>query len=222
MKKRIKDNNKYSQSFVTILGIKISSTSEDELLSSIQEKLSKKTQFVIVTPNPEIILEAVNDPELVKSLNSADFSIPDGVGLKLAAPKLQIIKGRKFMLKLFSLANELNLKVYLLGSTNEVTKKSLKKISIDFPGINAKGNSGPALDKSANPVSEIDSNLQFEIVKEINAFKPDLLFVAFGAPKQEKWIAKHLKELKVIGVMAIGGSLDYFSGSVLPVPKLIE
>ena len=58
--------------------------------------------------------------------------------------------------------------------------------------------------------------------KEINNFKPDLLFVAFGAPKQELWISKWQKKLNVRGMMAVGGSLDYYSGVVKEVPSSIK
>lgn len=203
-----------------IMNIKVDSTPRDILLTQISEKLTKKVKFSIVTPNPEIILEAQSDSELASSLNSADFSIPDGNGLKIAIKNLQIIKGREFMLDLFNLGNNNKLKVYLLGSTNEVIKKSLVKINKEYKDINAKGNSGPWLDNSANPISEKDINLNNEVIKEINSFNPHLLFVAFGAPKQEKWISKNIDNLKVIGIMAVGGSLDYYSGVVKSVPKL--
>src|SRR5258708_1586244 len=208
--------------FVTILGVKVNSTPRSELLKEVQAKLSKKMQFYIVTPNPEIILEAQSDPELAHSLNSADFSIPDGVGLKImskARDSFTIIKGREFMLDLFKLANDQKLKVYLLGSTPEINKKALNILISDYPKIIARGNSGPILDDKAKPVSKVYTSLQFEIVKEINSFKPDLLFVAYGAPKQEKWISQWLPKLKVTGAMTVGGSLDYFSNSVLPVPN---
>jgi N-acetylglucosaminyldiphosphoundecaprenol N-acetyl-beta-D-mannosaminyltransferase len=203
-----------------ILGIKVNSTPKVELLKLVNQRLEKKIPFDIVTPNPEIILQAQSDPELAHSLNSADFSIPDGFGLKIGNPVLQIIKGRQFMLDLFEIANNKKLKIYLLGSTDKVIKKSLVKLKVEYPNLIAKGNSGPWLNNNAVPVSEVDSTLQFEIVKEINSFKPDLLFVAFGAPKQEIWINKYLKDLKVTGAMTVGGALDYYSGFVKPVPTL--
>ncbi|SRR5260221_13342212 len=221
MKNTSLKTQKNNRDFVTILGIRINSTSKGELLKLIENKLAKKIQFVIVTPNPEIILQAQSDPKLTHSLNSADFSIPDGVGLKFADKNLQVIKGRELMVDLFNLANDKKLKVYLLGGRDFVNKKSQELLTSQYPNILVSGNSGPKLEKNADPVSEVHINLQFEIVKEINTFKPDLLFVAFGAPKQEIWINKHLKDLKVTGAMAIGGALDYYSGFVRPVPNLL-
>src|SRR5258708_1608199 len=220
MKNTSLKTQKNNRDFVTILGIRINSTPKGELLKLIENKLAKKIQFVIVTPNPEIILQAQSDPKLTHSLNSADFSIPDGFGLRFAQPSLKITKGREFFLDLLRIANKNKLKIYLLGGRDFVNKKSQELLTSQYPNILVSGNSGPMLDNNADPVSEVDTNLQFEIVKEINVFKPDLLFVAFGAPKQEIWINKHLKDLKVTGALAIGGSLDYYSGFVPPVPNL--
>src|SRR5260221_6840029 len=206
--------------YVTILGIKINSTPKAELLKSIENKLTKKIQFYIVTPNPEIILKAQNDPKLTHSLNSADFSLPDGFGLKLAAKNLEIIKGRELMVDLFKLANDKKLKVYLLGGHDFVNKKALTVLSKEVPHIKSKGSSGPILNNNAVPVSEVNTSLQFEIVKDINSFRPDMLLVAFGAPKQEIWLNTHLKDLNVVGAMTVGGGLDYYSGLVKPTPVL--
>jgi N-acetylglucosaminyldiphosphoundecaprenol N-acetyl-beta-D-mannosaminyltransferase len=205
MKNTTKNNIKKSQPYATILGIKVNSTPKRELLVQIQGKLAKKEKFYIVTPNPEIILQAQNNLKLASALNNADFSIPDGFGLKLANTNLEIIKGRELMLDLFKIANKKKLKVYLLGSTKEVNEKSLNLLGVEYPNIIAKGSA---------PYTEVDT-------KEINSFKPDLLFIAFGAPKQETWINNNLKNLNLIGAMAIGGSLDYYSGFVKPVPNLL-
>lgn len=192
------------------------------MLDEIQEKLTKKSQFYIVTPNPEIIIEARHNPELTHSLNSAHFSIPDGVGLKFANRSLKIIKGREFASDLLDIANKEKLKVYLLGSNDFANKKAQKILQSKYPNIKFSGSAGPRLDKNALPVSEVDTNIQFEILKEINSFKPDLLFIAFGAPKQEIWIENWLPKLKVTGAMTVGGSLDYYAGFTRPVPNLVE
>lgn len=213
-----------SPDFGRILGIKVNSTPKVELLKLINERLEKKIHFDIVTPNPEIILQAQSDSKLTHSLNSADFSIPDGFGLTLASlflfkKQLKVIKGREFMIDLFALANLKKLKIYLLAD-DESIEKSINKIKKEFPNIKVQGSSGPMLDKSANPVSKVDVTLQSDIVKEINSFQPDLLFVAFGAPKQEIWMNKWHPKLKVTGIMVVGGALDYYSGFIKPVPNL--
>jgi len=209
-KKPNRKDSKIFQKYATILGIKINSRPKVELLNAISLMLKKKIQFYIVTPNPEIILQAQSDPDLTYSLNSANISLADGVGLKIADKNLQIIKGREFMVDLLKWADtQHGIKVYFLGSTPDVNKKAVEKVRKMFPNINVRGNSGPTLDQKAEPVSEVDIKLQSEILDEINNFKPDFLFVAFGAPKQEKWVYKWLPKLKVIGAMAVGLNLEW-------------
>lgn len=205
-----------------ILNIKLDSTSENQVLKLIREKVLQKQKFIVFTPNPEIILSAQSDPDLASILNSADLSIPDGVGLKLAEPSLTIIKGRELMVKLFELGQESNLKIFLLGASSQVNKKSLKLMKTKYPHAKVKGSPGPYLDKNANPISTKDIFLEKEIIIKINEFKPDFLFVAFGTPKEQKWIAKHVQELNASCIMEVGGSLDYFSGATKLPPAVFS
>lgn len=206
-----------SLDYVKILGIKIDSTPKMELLKLISEKLRNNSKFYVVTPNPEIVLQAQKNKALSDSLNSADFSIPDGFGLVLAAKflrgtSIEVIKGRIFMLNIMEIANEFKLKVYLLGASKFSNGKAVSTLGRMFPNAKMRGESGFYLDNNANPEAEIDSLKQSEVVKEINSYKPDILFVAFGAPKQEIWIRNWLPKLDIGGAMAVGGSFDYLSG----------
>jgi N-acetylglucosaminyldiphosphoundecaprenol N-acetyl-beta-D-mannosaminyltransferase len=187
------------------------------VIDFVTAKLKAKQKFFIVTPNPEILVEAQKNPSFASALNSADLSLPDGVGLVLAAKvfglkNIQRIAGRQMMLKLLEFANQKKLRVFFLGSTSLIIKSALHKAKINYPNIKIMTHSGPQFDKTALPVSEIDRKIEIDAVNQINSFKPDLLFVAFGAPKQELWLAKHLAHLKIGGAMVVGGSLDYFAG----------
>lgn len=165
-----------------ILGVKISSTSKQELLALLDDKLTTGRKFYVLTPNPEIIVMAQKDLVLKRIINSADISIPDGVGLKLADPSLEIIKGRELMQDLI---NTKKYKIFSLGSE------------------------GPRINNDGNPVSEVDRSKEIDIVKKINKQKPDILFVGMGSPKEQKWIAKNLGKLNVKMAMQVGGAIDF-------------
>lgn len=204
-----------------ILNINLDSTSEERALELIQNKVIERHKFVVLTPNPEIILAAQSDPELASILNSADLSIPDGVGLKLAAPNLTIIKGRQLMVRLFELAQKSKLKVFLFGATPQVNQKSVELIRTKYPQVKVQGDSGSHLNREGSPVSSEDARIEKETINNINKFKPNFLFVALGTPKEQKWIAKHKNELKVNCIMEVGGALDYFSGSAKLPPVIL-
>jgi N-acetylglucosaminyldiphosphoundecaprenol N-acetyl-beta-D-mannosaminyltransferase len=191
---------------------------------------------MIVTPNPEIVLRAQNDPKLALILNSADISLPDGVGLIFAAnllnrQSLTLIKGRQMFLDLVKLAVKEKWKIFLLGGGKGVAEKAKDNIYKCYEQSLAKsefGNGyiqtspGPKLDREGNPVTEVDKKSEKDLVDKINKFAPQILFVGFGCPKQEKWLAKNLSKLKIGGAMVVGGTFDLISGKRPLPPKWLE
>ncbi|MBI2103833.1 WecB/TagA/CpsF family glycosyltransferase [Candidatus Woesebacteria bacterium] len=205
---------------IRILGVRVNKTSKEEVLVCVKNFLNENRKFLIVTPNPEILVEAARNKKFAAVLNSAEIAIADGVGLKLADLSLEIIKGRQLMMELFKLADDLALKIYLLGSTEKVNQEAVMKATREYPNAKVAGAAGALLNSQGEPVGGQESTTGKAIVTEINQFKPDLLFVAFGAPKQELWVSRVLPKLKVGGVMVVGGSFDYFVGGS-SVPKLV-
>lgn len=217
-----KNMQKSGQNFGQILGIRVISTSTSSVLMRVEEFISHNSKFSILTPNPELILMAQSNKKLKGALNSADLSIPDGVGLKLADPSLNIIKGRELFVDLIKLANRKGWKVFLLGGLDGEAELAAKKLKVSSKRLKVETFSGPRLNEKAEPVTEIDKKLDQDAIRKINEFAPDLLFVAFGNPTQEIWVHKNVKKLNAKGVMAVGGAFRYIAGmSKLP-PKWME
>lgn len=256
----MKNDINLAQKYVTILGVRLNSTSYAKVLASVREKVALGKKFYVVTPNPEGILRAQDDLEFKKILNRANFSLPDGVGLAQAKrflemkrqknpflkinlyllqglmvglstfinPKwlfkdFQIIKGRKLFLELIKLANKKVWRVFLLGGekgeaekTAEILKRNYQRLTIEA------FNNGPQLDTSGKPVTQRDIDIEIDIVKRINQFKPTLLFLCFTPPKQEKWLMRNYQKLDFKGAFLLGGTFRYIVGySKLP-PKIFE
>ncbi len=229
MKKNIKNNDKKDQKFGQIMGINVSVTSTKEVLAGVKQKVShssklggRNIQFSIVTPNPELVLMAQDNTELKNALNSADFSIPDGVGLKVAIPTLNIVKGRELFIDLIKLADKESWKVFFLGGKDNEAELAAKKLQQIYSNTQILTDKGFNLNQKGEPVSKVDIRLQQDIVDKINKFRPHLLFVAFGNPKQEIWIHNNLSKLNIDGAMTVGGTFRYMAGlSKLP-PKWME
>lgn len=227
MKKNEKNSSQIAQNYVNILGIKVLSTTKTHLLTSIRENISHNNKFSILTPNPELVLASDKDEQLRTVLNKADFSVPDGVGLKYASiflfgKSINIIPGRKLFIELIALANKKGWKVFFLGGMDNEAEEAAEKLGLNYKSVRIRTFAGPNLDKNGTPITDTDRKLQKEAIGLINRFSPHMLFVAFGNPKQELWIEKNLKGLNVNSVMAVGGTLRFIAGKSRLPPKWME
>jgi len=214
-----------------ILGVGITGTNKRELLTLASKVIKTRGKMTIATPNPEIVVAAGRDGSLMMALNASDVAIPDGVGLlwalkvqsakcKVKNFKLQIknyerIPGRELMVEFFKMSGDTRLKVYLLGGSEDVSEKALTRARREFPGAIFAGESGGGVTKKGIALKK-------DIVDKINKFTPDFLFVAFGAPKQEKWVRKNRDKLNARVIMTVGGALDYFAGTRPLPPRLVS
>lgn len=217
MKKNTQKTIKTSRKYVTILDINIDSSQLDSVLMGVEQKVSHNIKFSIMTPNPELVLMAQDNLKLKNALNSATYSIPDGVGLNYASEflfnkPLNIIKGRVLFMELIKLASQKGWKVFLLGGLDNEAELSVKHLISLYPNILISFAGGPL----------VTTKLSSDIVKKINSFKPDLLFVAFGNPKQEIFIYKNAKKLNAKCIMAVGGTFRYVAGLTPFPPKWMK
>jgi len=162
-----------------IIGVKVSITNESEVINFVENCLKNKQKFFITTPNPEIIVQAQNDQDLMEAINSSDLALPDGIGLKLSGINSRVT-GRGVFESLLNLGSSNKLKVYLLGASKEVNQAAVKKAQKICSGAKIKGSPGPQLDIKAHYVTDSDKEIEKDIIKHINNFKPQILFVAFG------------------------------------------
>ncbi|MDO8487855.1 MAG: WecB/TagA/CpsF family glycosyltransferase [bacterium] len=198
---------------VNILGVDVSVTSIDQVLGKIDQicTSSFKKPFLIVTVNPEFIMVAQEDNEFQTVLNSADLAIADGNGLKLAKPDLPIVPGRKLVQRIL----DHNYRIFFLGGRDKVAEKMAQRFGGAF-------SPGHADIKQTSPIGSKQNKEDEEIVTKINAFRPDILLVAYGAPWQEKWIWAHRSQLKVKVAMGVGGTFDYLVGLAKLPPEWIN
>jgi len=199
---------------ITILGVPFDSIKNTEALALVLEKLTGHGKhFFIATPNPEMLLEARKNEPFKKILNHTDLNIPDGFGIMLAArmngkPLKERITGTDLMQAICHHAPE-GTKIFLLGAAPGVAEKTKEKLEKYHSHIKVVGT------HSGSPAHEEDSHTQ-HLINESGA---ELLFVAFGAPKQEMWLARNLSHLTHVKVaMGVGGAFDFIAGVVKRAP----
>lgn len=200
---------------VNVLGVNIDKVTFDEALN-IAENLAK-TQGVsaIFTPNPEIIMCAKDDREMREILNSADLCTADGIGVVYGAkilgdPVPQRVAGFDLTCALIERLSATGDGIFLFGAKPGVAEEAQKRLKEKYPGIVVSGTHNGYF-------KEEDER---EIVEEINKSGAKVLLVCLGAPKQEKWIAKHRENLKVNLCMGVGGTLDVLAGTAKRAPEI--
>lgn len=225
---------------IKILGVSISRIDKRQVLEEVKKWLVEKgSKHYVVTPNPEILVAAQKDGELKKILNQADLALPDGIGLLWASrilgrPLRERVAGADFMEKLCELSAKKGFKIGLIGGKLGVAIKASECLRKRYPGLKV------ILAESGNPdVSTVSfvrekilrykqslllRNKDTEILSAKNKNSPniDLLFVAFGVPKQEIWISRNLDKLPVRIAMGVGGAFDFLAGAVPRAPKWVQ
>lgn len=205
---------------VNILGIEFEDIERSEAYTKILSRIERKEYTTIFTPNPEIALKAKKNEELMKIINSADVKLPDGIGIILAskilnAPLKERITGIDTAEFILNVANEKDLRVFLLGGNNGVAQKAVQNLSKKYKNINFCGYHHGYFSK--------DGEENDAVLKIINEASPDILFVCFGCPAQEKWISKNSNKIPSLLLSAgLGGSIDVWSGNIMRAPKIIR
>ena len=197
---------------IDVMGLRFDNVTMAEALEKAKEMLQREGADYVVTPNSEIVYEAMADKELEALLNGASLVLPDGAGVVLGAkilgtPLKEKVAGVEFADGVLGLLAETGGSVYLLGSKPGVAELAAEKMLQKHPGLTIAGMAdGYFKDEAA-------------VVEKVNAAKADVLFVCLGAPKQERFMVNHQQELNVKLMAGLGGSLDSFAGTVKRAPR---
>jgi N-acetylglucosaminyldiphosphoundecaprenol N-acetyl-beta-D-mannosaminyltransferase len=191
--------------YVDTLGFRVFSDTLD--LIAINNTPAK----VINTISPNSYGLATKDTEFDTALKKTDYLVLDGVYFALGSILLQgknIKKnqGPDVFDHFINLSEKNSCKVFFLGSTPETLQKIANRIHGQYPHITMSYYSPPF-----KPEFSTDDNNK--MVKLINDFEPDILFVGMTCPKQEKWSVKHRHILKAGLIISIGNVFDWFAGT---------
>lgn len=232
---------------VTILSIPIDRVSLRQATKIAIELANGNKKCQIATPNPEFLLEAQKNPIFLKILQKSKLNIPDGIGLlwaskyqKIAKNRRKIVKIAKWLQSLLSvlfrpksirevlaervtgidlmqeickISTENDFKIFLLGSKEGIATYAKEVLEKKHKNIKIVGT------YSGSPSREYDE----KITKMINQAKPNILFVAYGAPAQEIWIDRNIKRLNTVRIaIGVGGAFDFIVGNRKRAPKLMQ
>lgn len=204
------------QERTTILGVPFDTYTLEEA-SDYALGLLDGGQHMVCTPNPEIVMEAQKDRELMGILRAADLVLPDGVGVVWASKysKRRIrerVAGYDFVQSLFRKMEHTEHTVYFFGGAPGVTAAAARRMQREYPQLKIVGTHN----------GYFDAREEQRIIKEIRALRPSLLLVGLGAPKQEKWMYENRRLADIRLCVGVGGSFDVMAGNVKRAPKLFQ
>lgn len=200
-----------------ILGVQVHLLTSQEALARVESFVRQRDARQVVTINPEFVMRARRDEPFRRVLNSADLALADGIGLVWAARLLghwlpERVAGSDLVLRIAQRAAEAGWRLYFLGAPPGVAEQAAQTLRDRHPGLQVAGT------WAASPAPEVEG----DIVARIRAAHPDLLFVAYGAPAQDMWIARNLSTLGVPVAMGVGGTLDFIAGRSRRAPRWVQ
>jgi len=199
---------------VTIMGVPFLHIGQQGFVDLLVNRIEQQEKTFVVTANPEVVMQANENPTVMTYLKQATYICADGIGVVKAAQILgdslpERVTGYDTMVRLLEVGQQKHFKIYLLGAQKETIEKTVANIHKNYPNVDVVGYHDGYFDWNNN-----------DFAKEIATLQPDLVFVALGVPRQEKWITENLEKFTKGVFIGVGGSFDVIAGTVKRAPVI--
>lgn len=205
------------RNLVRILGLPVDRVTMAEALQVISQFLAEGSPHIVVTADAAGLAQTQSDPTLGEIYEGADLVTPDSVGVlwaakRMGAPISERVSGVDLVDRLCGMSADKGYRVYLLGSEPGVAELAAERLRLLHPGCNIVG--------ARHGYFPAESDLV--VAQEVAAAKPDILFVAMGIPRQEKFIRSTQEIIRAKVAIGVGGSFDVFSGKAKRAPQIVQ
>lgn len=199
---------------IRILGIPIHNVTMGEAIEEMVDFMGRESAQQVCFVNADCANIAYKNSDYLGVLQRADLSLADGIGLKLGGKLLgrdikQNVNGTDLFPRLCEALADTDYGLYLLGARPGVTDRVCNWIAKHYPAVRVCGAHHGYYTPEEEP----------GIIEDISRSGASMLLVAFGAPKQDEWIARHLPDLGVKAAMGVGGLFDFYSGRISRAPQ---
>jgi len=203
---------------VNILGIPFTSINVEDTLDLLESYLNQPKNHIIVTPNPEGVMQARRNQAFRDALLSADLRLADGIGIIMASryvknPLPTRVRGYDTFIALLKRLTSKNQKhtAYFLGGAPGVANAAKLKIESRFAALTVIGHHHGFFTPEEEPT----------ILEELSRLKPDIMLVCQGMPRSAIWAAAN-SNIPARLTMCLGGALDIMAGNVKLAPPLMR
>lgn len=200
-----------------VVSLNINLITYKNAIDTIMEMARNREQGYVCFANVHMVIEGHNDKAFQQQVNKASLVLADGMPLVktldfLYGEKQDRVAGMDIMPDLIRSSELYRLKIFFFGTTQDILDKIKLRVRKDYPRAEIAGMLSPPFDKSLDDPSYIE---------RINESGANLVFVALGCPKQEKWMAKHSDGIKAV-LLGVGGAFPVFAGQVSRAPRFMQ
>jgi N-acetylglucosaminyldiphosphoundecaprenol N-acetyl-beta-D-mannosaminyltransferase len=200
-----------------VLGVPVAATQIPQTIGQIESWIAQRDgcHFVAVT-GMHGIMEAKHNAYFRRILHSADLVVPDGMplvwlGRSAGFPLRQRVYGPELMMNFFEQTGAKGYRHFLYGGAEGIAQKLSENLRSNVPGLVIAGTHCPPF----RPLTEAEDDA---IVSHINKSRADVLWVALGTPRQERWMYEHRSRLNVPVIIGVGAAFDFCAGAKKQAP----
>jgi len=198
----------HSSSKLNVLDVGFLSVSMQSALDRIDSVISEGGKSCVFFINADCLNISCSDTHYQEILNAQEMVLPDGVGMSIACRMIgkrlvANLNGTDLLPPLCEVAQQKSYTLFLLGASPGVAARMKTNIESSYPGLKVVGEQHGYFDHETESPKVID---------QINALKPNIVLVAFGAPRQEKGIHRYHEQIDANVLMGVGGLFDFYSG----------
>ena len=203
-----------------VLGVNVNVIDLENTIRTMEKWIKNREQNYVCVTTVHLLMEAQKDADLMKTLNLAGLTTPDGmplvwIGKLRGCSNLDRVYGPDVMLNFSALAAEKKYTSFFYGGAPGVTEMLSSKLKERFPGLGIVGTYSP-------PFRPLTPEEDEEVVNIINKVNPDVIWVGLGAPKQDKWMAEHVGRVNAPVMIGVGAAFDFLSGRKKQAPVWIQ
>jgi N-acetylglucosaminyldiphosphoundecaprenol N-acetyl-beta-D-mannosaminyltransferase len=191
-----------------------------QTIAQIDQLISRGQPQFVITANLHYAMLSASDSQLQRNNERAAMILADGMPMYWAScwrsrPLPERVAGSDLVPALCELSTAKGYGAFLLGAAPGIAEEAKRKLIARFPNLRIVGVESP-------PFRTLSPTEEELLIENIRAAKPDLLFVAFGQPKGEYWVAENCERLGVPVVMQVGATLDFLAGHVKRSPRWMQ
>ena len=204
-----------------ILGVPVSMVDYGRTIQVMDRLVTTRERGYVCVAPVHALMEARDDREMLGALRGATLVVPDGMPVVWAANLMgeslgDRVYGPELMLRFSALCAERGHRVWLYGGRDQ---GSLAQLALSlrrrFPGVEIVGGHSP-------PFRALSAEEERSVADQINAARPDVVWVGIGVPKQEKWMATMRERLEAPVMCGVGAAFDFHSGRVSMAPRWMQ